>query len=120
MVVAVPFQWRPPSVSGRWLVAIVDVQRVGSVCRCVHVGCETYRRARFCAKTRAVCAIRMVAAVAAIRFSPLGVWLIPLAAACYWLAPHGAADTRWGTEPIVSEPSPAIGGAAAIGGRPWW
>jgi hypothetical protein len=63
------------------------------VCRCVHVGCERYGGAGSFAGWPAVCAIRMLAVVAAVRFSPPGVWLIPLAAA-FGLAPHGAADTR--------------------------
>jgi hypothetical protein len=52
-----------------------------------------YGGARFVARFQAVCALRMLAVVAAVWFSPLGVWLIPLAAA-FGLAPHGAADTR--------------------------
>jgi hypothetical protein len=40
-----------------------------------------------------VCPIRMLAVVAAVWFSPPGVWLIPLAAA-RWQARHAAADTR--------------------------
>ena len=49
--------------------------------------------AHFVVRYLAVRAIRMLAVVAAVWFSPPGVWLIPLAAA-FWLAPHGAADTR--------------------------
>ena len=50
------------------------------------------------ARSRAICPIGMLAVVAAVWFSPPGVWLIPLAAA-FRLALHGAADTRVRTGP---------------------
>ncbi len=80
-------------IPGRWLVKIRAARRVGSEGRCVHVGRGGCDGAGFFARSRVVCLIRMLAVVAAVWFSPPGVWLIPLAAA-RWQAPHAAADTR--------------------------